>query len=48
METNIIEVRVDRTFNLGNYENIKIGLTATIGPENPDVAKTLKTLDRAT
>jgi len=44
----ITEVRFDRTFNLGNYESLKIGLVATIGPENPDVAKTLRALDRAT
>jgi hypothetical protein len=28
----ITEVRLDRTFNLGNYENIKVGLTASIIP----------------
>jgi len=44
----ITEVRLERIFNLGNFENIKIGFTATIGPENPDVEKTLRALDRAT
>jgi len=38
---------LERIFNLGNYENVKIGFTATIGPENLDVEKTLKALDRA-
>jgi hypothetical protein len=26
----IIEVRLDRTFNMGNYESAKIGLTASV------------------
>lgn len=47
MEKAITEVKFERTFNLGNYENVKIGFTATIGPENPDVEKTLTGLDRA-
>ena len=29
-KTKIKEVRLDRTFNLDNYENIKIGLTAVV------------------
>jgi hypothetical protein len=28
----IKEVYFERCFNLGNYENFRIGLTATVGP----------------
>jgi len=44
----VTEVSVERVFNLGNYESIRIGFKATIGPENPDVEKTLASLDKAT
>lgn len=31
-EVKIKEVYFERIFNLGNYENFKIGLTASVGP----------------
>lgn len=47
IEQSITEVWFERVFNIGNYESIRIGLKATIGPDNPDVGKTLLGLDRA-
>lgn len=36
-DVKITEVYFERIFNLGNYENFKIGLTATVGPkQTPD------------
>jgi len=35
----ITEVRLDRTYNLGNYESLKVGLTASINDdEDPQEA----------
>jgi hypothetical protein len=39
----ITEVRLDRTFNLGNYESLKIGLTADVDQED-DVQEVLNEL----
>lgn len=37
------EVTMTRKFNLGNYENVEIGLVATVGPDDKaaDVARAL-------
>ena len=47
VEDNVTEVYFERVFNMGNYETCRIGLKATVTPEN-GVAKTIKALDRAT
>ena len=43
----IKEVSFNRKFNLGNYETMDIGLTATI-VEGQSVSETLKALDKYT
>jgi Lhr-like helicase len=34
IEENITEVSFERVFNMGNYETCRIGLKATVTPEN--------------
>lgn len=46
-EPKIKEVHFERIFNLGNYETMRIGLTATIGP-NDDVDDIVRQLDERT
>lgn len=41
----IKEVTVERTFNLGNYENIKPGVTATV-EDGEDPKEVMKVLDK--
>lgn len=41
----IKEVTIERTFNLGNYENVKPGVTATI-EEGEDPKEVMKILDK--
>jgi|WetSurMetagenome_2_1015567.scaffolds.fasta_scaffold47365_1 hypothetical protein len=47
VKPNIKEVSFSRKFNLGNYETMDIGLTATI-TEGQSVSETLKILDKYT
>lgn len=41
----IKEVSLERIFNLGNYENIKVGFVAAV-KEDEDVQRVLKLLNR--
>jgi hypothetical protein len=43
----ITEAYFERVFNLGNYETCRIGLKATIGPDQ-DAGGVVAALDRAT
>jgi hypothetical protein len=49
VQDDIFEVSIERIFNLGNYETIKIGLKASRrnGPENAPVDRVITALDKA-
>jgi hypothetical protein len=47
IKPDIKEVSFNRKFNLGNYETMDIGLTATIA-DGQSVSETLKALDKYT
>jgi putative lipoic acid-binding regulatory protein len=43
----ITEVRLDRTFNMGNYQSVRVGFTASVDEDQGDnVQKALDILDR--
>jgi proteasome assembly chaperone (PAC2) family protein len=43
----VTEVYFERVFNLGNYETMRMGLKATVGPDSTP-AEILKYLDKYT
>jgi hypothetical protein len=47
IEDSVTKVYFERIFNLGNYENIKIGLEATVSPDEHTPAEVIKALDKA-
>jgi len=47
MEVKITEVHFERVYNLGNYESMRVGLTATVA-NGQDHQEVLKALDQET